>query len=881
MAVYLSMNMSYVGQGDYTNTSKILVEVVATWNYPHYNRDGSTLLVTVGGEDHQTSVIFNPSELSSGTQKLYSYYWNISQPNGSATTVYGYASCQVTNSTAATPAYAELYLAAIGGTGGSTGGNPDGGSTGENPGGGSEGGSNPDSGGTPDVDDPDDDFDYEDYGDPKETVSETLGGITVTADIYYDSGPEVIVKVSRTDLPWRINGTKSGGDHGTYYISQNNDSVRSFNSYEDVHNYAFQICYSGSWSNGDVFTVNFGDDGSGDDDEGGGGYGDSSAPRVLQLEQGEGTSLYVQFWASSQYDQWEGFRGNEAAIIRYNGIDAIRVITEAQEGYELDYYDNDGLTLGYRLENLEYYMHDPVDPNTIYFRLASDGDAKIVSTAHRIGGDGDEYTNTLYFEQGEGTVLSAYFVNESHPQAFEDFNGTTSAIMRYNGVDEVFIKIEASDGYELEYYDHVVYYEYPDDYWVYQLPCIVENLECVGIGYSSAGYISGYYFKLKSNNDARIISTAHKTDDGGGGDSGDGNGGEPDLFPKDASYIYIQQGRGTKLTVTRTYVDRDSYLAAGDYIGELVDGTPIIDKNGETWYRHVGWNDDVFSIEAEALPGYTIKQYYYDSDLYDFEISEPSAMRYGLNYDGNYGWIFDTDSAFSPEDKSNQAWIRSKATPNVPTVKIDTDGSGFNPYVCYIETEINPQTTTECEIIGQAGVFGYLNTGDWEISGAPSLYTTNYWGALGSDKSWLYRLMFVTPDFIGKSTSIKFKIKTTGKMFDGNNSLPLMNYALCGLASNFSKYALTFDVPEDEYRITSGTFNEVIGTNVIEINNITLNPNTEYQLLIWDAQGGEPTVVSSAENHSVIFTLEDTNNTILEFLPYSIYINNGESWELL
>lgn len=142
MAVWLSMGISYVGPGDYTDSSKVFVIVDAYWNYAHFNRDGGSLTVTVDGVADQRTVPFNAGETSNGSQRIYSSYWNVAQPNGEAKTVYVSATFQATSNTTATPASDSLYLAATNGSGGgSSGGGSSGGDSGGS--GGDSGGSNP------------------------------------------------------------------------------------------------------------------------------------------------------------------------------------------------------------------------------------------------------------------------------------------------------------------------------------------------------------------------------------------------------------------------------------------------------------------------------------------------------------------------------------------------------------------------------------------------------------------------------------------------------------------------------------------------------------------------------------------------------------------
>lgn len=145
MAVWLTMNMSHEGSGDSANTAKIFVTVDVHWNAKHYNRDGGTLKVTVDGATSSYTAPFNAKETSSGSERLYSAYWTVD--HSSSRTVYGSATFQATDSTAATPASAQVYLSGSGGSGGSggdSGDDDDGGNTG---GGSSGGGSDEDDGG--------------------------------------------------------------------------------------------------------------------------------------------------------------------------------------------------------------------------------------------------------------------------------------------------------------------------------------------------------------------------------------------------------------------------------------------------------------------------------------------------------------------------------------------------------------------------------------------------------------------------------------------------------------------------------------------------------------------------------------------------------------
>lgn len=122
MAVWLTMDMSYVGTGGSANTSRVAVSVDVHWDYKHFNRDGGSLTVTVDGVTDTRTVPFNAGETSSGSQNIYSAQWDVAQPNGEAKTVYASATFQATSNTTATPASDSLYLSAISGSGGDSGG---------------------------------------------------------------------------------------------------------------------------------------------------------------------------------------------------------------------------------------------------------------------------------------------------------------------------------------------------------------------------------------------------------------------------------------------------------------------------------------------------------------------------------------------------------------------------------------------------------------------------------------------------------------------------------------------------------------------------------------------------------------------------------------
>ena len=141
MAVWLTMNMSHAGSGNSANTARIYVTVDVHWDAKHYNRDGGSLKVAIDGTTFSYTVPFNANETSSGSERLYTGYYDV--PHTSSRTVYGSATFQATNATTATPASAQVYLSGSGGSGGGSSGGDSGGSSG----GGDSGGDDDDDGG--------------------------------------------------------------------------------------------------------------------------------------------------------------------------------------------------------------------------------------------------------------------------------------------------------------------------------------------------------------------------------------------------------------------------------------------------------------------------------------------------------------------------------------------------------------------------------------------------------------------------------------------------------------------------------------------------------------------------------------------------------------
>ena len=106
----------------------------------------------------------------------------------------------------------------------------------------------------------------------KETLSQAINSRGVTAEIYYDTGPTVTVKIIGNagygaQAGWRVRGRASEGDN-TYYLECDQDTTEGSFSAINGKTYMFQAVW-GSASNGVAFTVDFdsssGGDSGGDD----------------------------------------------------------------------------------------------------------------------------------------------------------------------------------------------------------------------------------------------------------------------------------------------------------------------------------------------------------------------------------------------------------------------------------------------------------------------------------------------------------------------------------------------------------------------------------------------------------------------------------------
>ena len=278
--------------------------------------------------------------------------------------------------------------------------------------------------------------------------SGTQNGVTATFTI---SGSTVTVKVSSTSLYWRINGTSSGGDHGTYYISENRNSSGSFTA-EDGHAYAFQVCSSsGTWSDGLIFYVNI-DSGGGSsgDDSGGSSSGGTNDGLKTYTVTALGVTAEVTYTSGPEVTitikSWSG----------YSSIPYWRVKGRASQGDYNTYLSQTNASKasfdsydGYNDGGKEYTFQ--VCRNGTWGNDSGENSVFLVDFSLSGDGSGGEIVDsyTLYFNEGEGTNLTVTRTSSSY--------GVTGVIYENGNIyyDDIWandcfeIVVEAQEGYQL------------------------------------------------------------------------------------------------------------------------------------------------------------------------------------------------------------------------------------------------------------------------------------------------------------------------------------------------------------------------------------------------------------------------------------------------
>lgn len=366
MACWLTMSLSQV------SGSRILVEVDVNWDYPHFNRDGGELNVTVDGVGDTRNPIkapFNTEKTDAGSQNIYSQHWNISQPNGAAKTVYASATFKATSNTTATPASATLNLPTTGSSGGSSGGGDSGdsGDSGDDSGGGGSG----DSGGGSDAC-----YDViSDLTHASMTVSLKSGNIIAGQ---YKAGSVIKIVVTPDD-GYRLTSCYINGESKTSAtISVNGDIyVEAVAELDDDD----------------------GDDGgdSGGDEGGSGGDTGYTESKNFWIFEGEGTKVTIEKWEGtaanggyvevnlSQYltdgpDDWQGDSGVWYKFDVYNN-EFFTIDATALSGYTInttEYADSEGdVTLNFGISGLHYHL----SYNEWSFETRDEVDAYVYATA--------------------------------------------------------------------------------------------------------------------------------------------------------------------------------------------------------------------------------------------------------------------------------------------------------------------------------------------------------------------------------------------------------------------------------------------------------------------------------------------------------------------
>lgn len=210
-------------------------------------------------------------------------------------------------------------------------------------------------------------------------------------------------------------------------------------------------------------------------------------------------------------------------------------------------------------------------------------------------------------------------------------------------------------------------------------------------------------------------------------------------------------------------------------------------------------------------------------------------------------------------------------------------------YQCYINTKYLQFATDNCEIIGQTNLTTNSATGALSL-GTYNLTSTVKMGVGYSSPSYNYYpcyLKFKTPTTFTKFDDIVFYIKLTGTNYKTIELIRTMRYALCTSDSNYSSYANIYNAVSDKNQIATGTFNTNTAngsTITIKISSVSLNPGTEYYLIIWPYDQYEPVVtVSKASLHKIVVVNRETENASYKTEPllYTPYIDNGTSWDPL
>lgn len=274
-------------------------------------------------------------------------------------------------------------------------------------------------------------------------------GVTATFTI---SGSTVTVKVSSTNLYWRINGTNSGGDHGTYYIGENRNSSGSFTA-EDGHAYAFQVCSSsGTWSNGLIFYVNidFSGGSSGGDDSGGSSSGGTNDGLKTYTVTALGVTAEVTYTSGPEVTitikSWSGYSSIPYWRVKgvYSEGDANTYLEQNNKSSNsfdaYGGYDDGGKNYIFQVCKNGSWNNDGGNASKFHVDFSLSGDGS--------GGDvADSYI--IHFNEGEGTNLTVTRTSSAYGATGTMYaNGD----IYYDDIwanDRFEIVVEAQEGYQL------------------------------------------------------------------------------------------------------------------------------------------------------------------------------------------------------------------------------------------------------------------------------------------------------------------------------------------------------------------------------------------------------------------------------------------------
>ena len=248
------------------------------------------------------------------------------------------------------------------------------------------------------------------------SLSQSYGTMyQVNATASWTTGPTVTVKISYNSNGdgWRIRGRNP--DTTEYLVCSGGTWTGTFDA-ENGKDYVFQVYFGvqGSYSDGQVFTVNFDNNGgsSGGGTSGGGSSGggssSSTGPFTLYINEGVGTELQVmRSWPPERTCHTPLETGEP---IYCDGEDTFYFLVEVLDGYELDTYDYYGVDAPLYIENFSYYLTDENNPDIIYFQLENYGNASVTSSATP-----NQYKLTI--SESAGSTLTVTRISTNHKSA--------------------------------------------------------------------------------------------------------------------------------------------------------------------------------------------------------------------------------------------------------------------------------------------------------------------------------------------------------------------------------------------------------------------------------------------------------------------------------